>query len=115
MVADNPDQKFQLKMFHAEIINDHTGIKSEEDAYVPLPKVRTVSQEEIEENYKKIKADIQELIATEFDKGSAAAGVIQDDAKSVNEPTEKAGAKNNAKIHKGLKNSKKPEKKTLSL
>ena len=68
MVADNPDQKIELKMFHAEIVNDHRAIKLEENAYKPLPKIRKVSEEEIQENYRRIRADIQELISAELAK-----------------------------------------------
>jgi len=68
MVADNPDQKIELKMFHAEIVNDHKAIKLEENAYKPLPRVRKVSDEEIQENYRQIRADIQDLISAEMAK-----------------------------------------------
>ena len=68
MVADNPDQKIELKMFHAEIVNDHEAIRLEEKAYRPLPGIRKVSDEEIRENYRRVWADIQELISTEMAK-----------------------------------------------
>lgn len=68
VVADNPDQKIELKMFHAEIVNDHNAIKHEEEHYKSLPKIRNVTEEEIQANYKMIKADIQELIANELNK-----------------------------------------------
>ena len=62
MVADNPDQKIALKAFHAEIINDHEAIKKEEEKYQPLPMVRTINPEIIQNNYQKIKIDIEELV-----------------------------------------------------
>lgn len=34
MVADNPDHKIELKMFHVEVVNDHVAIKAEEERYV---------------------------------------------------------------------------------
>jgi hypothetical protein len=68
MVADNPDQKIQLKVFHSEIQNDHGAIAKEEAAYRPIPLIDYVSPEDVEEHYKKIKLDIAELIKTEMDK-----------------------------------------------
>lgn len=62
MVADDPDQKIQLKVFHSEILNDHAALKREEENYVPLPSVRTVSPDEIQQNYQRIKEDIQYII-----------------------------------------------------
>jgi hypothetical protein len=61
-VADNPDQKIDLKVFHAEIINDHAALKAEEDSYRPIPMVRNVSAYEIEQNYFKIKDDIMKIV-----------------------------------------------------
>src|SRR6185295_9111430 len=63
MVADNPDQKIELKAFCAEIQNDHAALKKEMDAYVPLPDVREVSMEQIQQNYFKIKQDIERVVA----------------------------------------------------
>ncbi|WP_346774522.1 type IV secretory system conjugative DNA transfer family protein [Sphingobacterium sp. DR205] len=67
-VADNPEQKIQLKNFHCEIINDHTAIKAEMDSYVPIPKPRTVTPAEIEQNYLQIKEDIVMLIESEMER-----------------------------------------------
>ncbi len=67
-VADNPEQKIQLKNFHCEIINDHAAIKTEMDGYVPIPKPRTVTPTEIEQNYLQIKEDIVMLIESEMER-----------------------------------------------
>ncbi|MBN8651458.1 MAG: type IV secretory system conjugative DNA transfer family protein [Cytophagales bacterium] len=61
-VADDPQQKIQLKTFHAEIINDHEAIRNEESRYQPIPAIRTITQEEIQKIYFQIKEDIQEII-----------------------------------------------------
>ncbi len=61
-VADDPQQKIELKTFHAEIINDHEAIRNEERHYQPIPSIRTITQEEIQTNYFRIKEDIQEII-----------------------------------------------------
>ncbi|NOS93041.1 MAG: type IV secretory system conjugative DNA transfer family protein [Cyclobacteriaceae bacterium] len=66
-VADDPQQKIELKTFHAEIINDHAAIKNEESKYQPIPAIRTITQEEIQKNYFRIKDDIQEIIEDKLD------------------------------------------------
>lgn len=68
MVADTPDQKLELKAFHAEIINDHAALKQEEESYGPIPKVREITQEEVEENYRSIKRDVEEIIRMEMER-----------------------------------------------
>ncbi|WP_293743720.1 conjugal transfer protein MobC [uncultured Pedobacter sp.] len=68
MVADNPDQKIKLKMFHAEIQNDHKTIAKEEQSYKPIPKIAKVTYNDIMENYTKIKADIDQLFEIELEK-----------------------------------------------
>jgi hypothetical protein len=67
-VADNPTEKIELKNFHSEIINDHEALKAEEDAYLPIPKRRTVTQKEIEENYLRIKDEVAMIIETEMER-----------------------------------------------
>lgn len=62
MVADNPDQKIDLKVFHSEILNDHESLRKEEENYKPIPPVRKVSANEIQENYFRIKQDINLII-----------------------------------------------------
>lgn len=81
MVADNPDQKIELKMFHAEIVNDHEAIMAEEVGYLPLPKVRQVDERTVMLNYEQIKKDIKDLIFREIKR-------IEDSKpKPVTEPT----------------------------
>lgn len=65
MVADNPDQKIQLKMFHSEIQNDHGAIAAEEAAYKPIPVIEPVSYGDVMENYIRIKAEVEELLKSE--------------------------------------------------
>src|SRR5690606_8404228 len=43
MVADNPEEKIALKVFHSEVQNDHAAIAAEEATYRPIPKVATVT------------------------------------------------------------------------
>jgi hypothetical protein len=64
MVADDPDNKIDLKTFHSAIQNDHDAIKKEEEAYQPIPSVREVDQAEVLINYHQIKEDIKVLVET---------------------------------------------------
>ncbi|MFI5452175.1 conjugal transfer protein MobC [Pedobacter sp. UC225_61] len=65
VVADNPEQKIKLKMFQCEIQNDHKAIATEEKAYRDIPIVRNVSSEDVEENYKRIKQEVYDLLKAE--------------------------------------------------
>ena len=62
MVADDPDNKIELKTFHNAIQNDHSAIREEEAAYQPIPKVRDVDQAEVLMAYHQIKEDIKLLV-----------------------------------------------------
>lgn len=66
IVADSPDQRIKLKMFHGELLNDHEAIAKEEAGYVPIPLIRKVSYEDLQENYIKIKRDIARLVKDEL-------------------------------------------------
>jgi hypothetical protein len=97
MVADDPTNKIGLKVFHNEIINDHEAIKKGEAAYLPLPKIREVTDEEIMENYLKIKDNIKELVKEELSKRTSLKG------------------KSNLPKKSKRKQHTKPEKRSLSL
>ena len=66
MVADNPDSKIELKVFHSEIQNDHEAIRQEEAQYEEIPKIRTIDSDIVQINYLQIKQDIQELLVSEL-------------------------------------------------
>lgn len=66
MVADNPDCKIRLKVFHCEIQNDHAAIAREDKGYRAIPVINPVSAEDILENYKRIKAEVQNLMEEEL-------------------------------------------------
>ncbi len=61
MVADDPFNRIDLKVFHSMFRNDHQGIRAEESAYHPLPVIRNVTPEEIRQNYFQIKQETREL------------------------------------------------------
>ncbi|SFA58531.1 Type IV secretory system Conjugative DNA transfer [Pedobacter suwonensis] len=68
IVADNPEQKIKLKMFHCEIQNDHKALAAEEASYKPIPIIDKVSVYDVAENYKKIKSDVEQLLLEECKK-----------------------------------------------
>lgn len=65
-VADNPEQRIDLKMFHCSMQNDHEAIAREETTYRAIPVLEHVSEEAVMENYQQIRVDIEGLIRFEF-------------------------------------------------
>lgn len=49
-------------MFHAEVQNDQKAIQKEEACYRPLPIVQQVTNEDVRENYLKIKREVEVLL-----------------------------------------------------
>ncbi len=68
MVADDPDNKIELKTFHCEIINDHEALKKEQDNYKEIPVIRKLDNSMIQRNYLQIKQDVQEIIQSEMER-----------------------------------------------
>lgn len=66
LVADNPDDKIDLKVFHNSIINDHQTLKAEEDNYKKIPDIRKTDSDMLMANYLSIKSDIQNIIIQEL-------------------------------------------------
>ena len=65
MVADDPDCKIKLKIFHSEIVNDHEALKKEQDQYIDIPVIRKVDNSMVQRNYLQIKKDIKDIIYSE--------------------------------------------------
>ena len=73
-VADNFDERIEQKIFHAEIIVDHTKISAEEKAYQKIPLINDfkdrngndIMMQQIQRNYDQIKADAQAIINEEM-------------------------------------------------
>ena len=61
MVADNPDQRIALKTFHSEILNHHERLKQEMNNYKPLPKVRNITDQQIQLTFEKIKDEAESI------------------------------------------------------
>lgn len=68
MVADNPDEKIELKTFHCEIINDHEALKKEEENYKEIPVIRKIDNAIVQRNYTQIRQDVQDLIQSEMER-----------------------------------------------
>lgn len=66
LVADNPDERIDLKVFHNTIINDHQALKAEEDNYKKIPEIRKTDSDMLMANYLSIKNDIQNIILQEL-------------------------------------------------
>lgn len=64
MVADDPDQQIQLKVFNCRILNDAKKLKSEAKAFKEIPINRAVTQQEITDNYYQIKLDVKSIVTT---------------------------------------------------
>jgi hypothetical protein len=62
IVADDPTNKIELKVFRNEIQNDHDALRAEELGYRPLPPVRNIDTPEILATYRQIKDDINKIV-----------------------------------------------------
>jgi hypothetical protein len=68
MVADDPDNKIELKAFHCEVINDHEALKKEEEGYKDIEVIRKLDTSMVQRNYFQIKQDIQDIIQSEMER-----------------------------------------------
>ncbi len=67
LVADNPDEKIKLKMFHSEIVNDHEKLNEEVSKYSEIPTVSDVTKQQVQDNFYQIKMEIRKLIETQVE------------------------------------------------
>ncbi|GAB3910599.1 conjugal transfer protein MobC [Mucilaginibacter boryungensis] len=68
MVADDPDNKIELKTFHCEILNDHEALKNEQDNYRDIPVIKTLNNAIVQQNYLQVKQDVQDIINAEMER-----------------------------------------------
>lgn len=68
LVADNPEEKIKLKMFHAEIINDADKLNEEVSRYKDIPVVSNVTQQQVLDNYYQVKMEVKRLIGAEVER-----------------------------------------------
>ena len=73
-VSDNFNERIEQKIFHCEIVVNSEKVKQEEKAYKPIPIITDFTDENgkdrmkevIQENYKRIKADIRQIVTDEL-------------------------------------------------
>jgi len=68
IVADNPDQKIELKAFCAEIINDHEALNREQAGYKDLPVFSKVEPSDVMKSYLQVKKDVGMIVQTEMER-----------------------------------------------
>ncbi|MGN6196893.1 MAG: hypothetical protein ACTHOB_18275 [Ginsengibacter sp.] len=68
MVADNPDLKIKLKIFHNEIQNDHERLSEQSKRYREIPPVRQIDAKEVQDNYLQVKLDVVTLVDRQMEK-----------------------------------------------
>ena len=68
MVADNPDQKIELKAFCAEVLNDHKALATEQALYKELPVVSKVESAEVLKSFLQVKKEVGEIVQAEMER-----------------------------------------------
>lgn len=68
MVADDPDDKIDLKAFHCEILNDHAALQKEQENYKDIEVIRKLDNGMVQRNYLQIKQDMQDIIQSEMER-----------------------------------------------
>ena len=68
MVADNPEEKIELKAFHSAIQNDHKAINEQIASYKPIPAFRQIDNGSVERNYDQVRKDVEELVEIELER-----------------------------------------------
>lgn len=75
-VSDNFDERIEQKIFHCEIVVDNARVAAETKAYKKIPEIISFTvengndtmQQNIENNYKKIKADVENIVLSEMER-----------------------------------------------
>lgn len=68
MLADDPNQKIELKTFCAEIINDHEALAKDQASYKELPGISKMEPSDVLKNYLQVKKDVATIIKTEIER-----------------------------------------------
>jgi hypothetical protein len=66
-VADNPDERIDLKGFHASFINLQSKSEKDKDQQ-ELPVIRNVSSSIVQQNFRQIKLDIEQIAQSEMNR-----------------------------------------------
>ncbi len=75
-VSDNFDERIEQKIFHCEIVVDNARVSAETKAYQKIPEIVSFTdengndtmQQDIERNYKQIKADVENIVFSEMER-----------------------------------------------
>ncbi len=70
LVADNPANKILLKAFLCEIQQDQQQIDREVAAYQQLPVVQALDPYAVDDNFNKIKKDVEKIVTLQIEKMS---------------------------------------------
>jgi hypothetical protein len=68
MVADDPQQRIDLKGLNCEITLDYAAIQKEEAGYDDLPYVRILTDTMVTDNYNRIKSDVTDIVNGRLEK-----------------------------------------------
>jgi len=68
MVADDPSNKIKLKTFHCEIIITHELLKAKTNSYNDLPEIFQVTLQIVNENFRRIKSEVTEIIEQKIER-----------------------------------------------
>ncbi len=68
MVADNPDEKIKLKMFHCEVTHNTEQLNNEASMFEDIPDSSQVNPQEVSDNYYQVKLDVKQLLEREIHK-----------------------------------------------
>ena len=75
-VSDNFDERIEQKIFHCEIVVDNARVTAETKAYRNIPEIVSFTdengndtmQQDIEKNYRQIKADVENIVLSEMER-----------------------------------------------
>lgn len=75
-VSDNFEERIEQKIFHCEIVVDNARVAAETKAYKKIPEIvsfmdengNDIMQQDIEVNYRKIKADVENIVISEMER-----------------------------------------------
>jgi len=66
VVADDPDHVIGQKAFHGKISQDNAALADEHARFTPLPRVRSVTKEEVQEHFLQIGREVKALVEKEI-------------------------------------------------
>jgi hypothetical protein len=68
LVADDPNQKIDLKAFHCQLQNNHQALQKEGRSYQEIPVIRKLDNTMVQKNYLQIKQEVTQFMQAKMDK-----------------------------------------------